>query len=450
MAGAQNVIIRGKAIDYAGKEISFYTFTDPVVHQKQELTVTKINKDGTFTASLHPDKTIEIYTDLEKYTGTIVIEPGKEYPVTLPPFSLRNSIEAKSPYFQPTLYWLGLPQTDQNDLNFLIRSFMTDYNEEVIQNTSAIYKNRSIETVNNIIQHLEQKYGANKNDYFNTLKKYYYADLENIVNPGKPDYIIDKYFKKEPVKLSNPAYQKVFRIIFNDFLKKESLNIKNRSIINLINSGDFAGLVSYFGKKGYQKEIAELIIIKGLYDSYYTGGFSKDKIIKMIDQAQDILSSELIPINKIVRRKLTSLTIKSKAPDFKLNDLNNELISLDKYRGKFLYLNFIRSNSSECRAEMDSLKFLEKKFRQVLAVVSISTDENFETSAKLWKEKGYSWDLLNGSGKKQLIENYKAEVVPVFYLLDPDGNLILSPAPPPSHEFEPIFIKLFRESKFKR
>jgi hypothetical protein len=48
---AQSSAIRGKAPDYAGKEISLYTYTDPVLHQKQELAQTRINPDGTFYPS---------------------------------------------------------------------------------------------------------------------------------------------------------------------------------------------------------------------------------------------------------------------------------------------------------------------------------------------------------------------------------------------------------------
>ncbi len=430
IAGAQNISIKGKAPDYAGKLISFYTYTEPVVHQKDELASTKVGADGSFSLSFYLKQTNEIYTDLEKYTGTIVAEPGKEYLVTLPPFSPKSAIESKSPYFEPSLYWLGLTNGDQNDLNSLVRSFVTDYNNEVIRNTSVLYKNLSKETADQIMERLEQKHSSHSNNYFNTLRKYYYADLENSVNPGKAEHVIEKYFRKEPVKLNHPVYQKVFRMIFNDYLRKQSMNYKNKNLSTLVNHGDFTGLVSYFEKQNYNREIAELVVLKGLYDGYYTGGFNKEKIIQAIDQSQNTVSSDLKPIVTTVRNRLTKLAIKGKAPSIKLTNSRKETITLEKYHGKFVYLNFFRNNSKECMAELDSLVSIEKKLRQVLSVVSISVDDNFEGTVSLWKEKGYVWDLLNGSKNKQLIESYNAEIVPVFYLLDSDGKLILSPAPP--------------------
>lgn len=447
VVGAQNTFIKGRAADYSGKIISCYTYTEPVVHQKQELAATKVGPDGSFSLSFYLNKTSEIYTDLEKFTGTLIAEPGKNYVISLPPFSPKSAVESKSPFFESTLYWLGLPNENQNDLNLLVRSFITDFNNEVIRNTSVVNRNISKETISGIIDRLEVKYASSKNDYFLTTRKYHYAELENMVNPGNSEQVIEKYFKKEEVKLNHPSYQKTFRLIFTDYLRKQAADYKKKNIAVLVNSNNFEGLVSYFIKLGYRKEIAELVVLKGLYDGYYTGGFNKEKIVSAMEKAQNTISQDLKPIVTSANSRLTKLAVKGKAPSFRLKDRHNEVVTLEKYRGKFVYLNFFRSNSKESKAELDSLVAIEKKFRQVLKIVSIALDDNFEASAKLWKEKNYLWDLLNGSQNKEVIEKYNAEIVPAFYLLNPEGNLLLSPAPPPSHEFEPIFLRILRGSR---
>jgi len=88
---AQKSLLYGKAVDFSTKEISFYTISDPILNQKSELATTTIASDGTFSVLLPITQTIEIYTDLEKYCGTMVVEPGKNYQITLPPFSPRTS-----------------------------------------------------------------------------------------------------------------------------------------------------------------------------------------------------------------------------------------------------------------------------------------------------------------------------------------------------------------------
>ena len=131
---AQKTLLYGKAADYRTKEITFYTIPDPILHQKQELATTRVARDGTFSLLLPIYESTEIYSDLEKFCGTMVVEPGKNYEVALPPFTQRTSAEAHSIYFKPTPFWLGLPGTDNTDLNFSVRSFLTDYNLESSEN----------------------------------------------------------------------------------------------------------------------------------------------------------------------------------------------------------------------------------------------------------------------------------------------------------------------------
>ncbi len=448
---AQKSVLSGKAVDYSAKEITFYTIPDPVLRQKLELGTTKVAADGTFSMTLPVNQSIEIYSDLEKYCGTMVVEPGKNYTVTLPPFSLRTSNEAHSSYFKPAPYWLGLPGTDNSDLNFAVRSFVMEFNSETVKSTVPIYQKQSKDVVNEIIERLETKYSANKNIYFKTLKKYYFAELEYAVNQRTPEFVIQKYFATEPVQLHHPVYQRAFESIFSDFLRKQSQDIQNREIVNITNSGNYLKLVNLFESRGYKKEFAELVVLKGLNDGFYTNTFSKEGVMKAIDLAQTSTTSAiLLPIALQIKRKLSLLAVGGKAPALKLTNAKNETVTLNKFREKFIYLSFFNSKSSDCRAELDSIVSIEKRLRQVLIVVSVALDDDFDTAVKLWKTKGYTWELLNGSKQKQLIINYNASITPAFYLIDPDGTLKLSPAPSPSHGFEPMFLKMFRDYNFKR
>lgn len=448
---AQKSVLSGKAVDYSTKEITFYTIPDPVLHQKLELGTTKVATDGTFSLTLPVSETVEIYADLEKYCGTMVVEPGKNYAVTLPPFSLRTSNEAHSSYFKPAPYWLGLPGTENSDLNFAVRSFVMDFNSETAKNTVSIYQNQSKEVVNEIIERLETKYSTNKNDYFKTLKKYYFAELTYAVNQRTPEFVIKKYFATEPLLLHHPVYRRAFETIFSDFLRKQSQDIQNREIVTITNSGNYLKLVSFFENRGYKKEFAELVVLKGLNDGYYTNTFSKEGVLKAIEMAQTSTTSSILePIAHQIKRKLSLLAVGGKAPEVKLNNVKNETVTLDQFRGKFIYLSFFNSKSSDCKAELDSIVPIEKKLRQVLTVVSVALDDDFDAAVKLWKTKGYKWELLNGSKQKLLIINYNASITPAFYLIDPNGALKLSQAPSPSHGFEPMFLKMFRDYNFKQ
>ena len=447
---AQETVIAGKATDYCGKEISFYTIPDPILSQRFLLGTTKVAQDGNFILRLPVNQIVEIYSDLEKFCATMVVEPGKKYTIVLPPFSLRTLDEAKSAYFKPALYWLGLPETGKSDLNFIVRSFITDFNDETVKNTGPIYQMGSKETVGQIIEHLENKYPDSSNSYFYTLKQYAYAELEYAVNQNSPEVVIQKYFAKKPLRLQHPSYQKAFRLIFTDYLRKLSQDSRYQKLTTITNSGDYKGLVAFFENRGYHKEFAELVVLKGLDDGYYSGKFRKEGVLKAFETAQTTSSTpRLLSFAKQIETKLSILSVGSVAPSFKLTNQKNEQVSFDKFKGKFVYLSFVNSKSLDSRTELDSLVSIEKELRQVMSVVSIATDDDFNRAVQLWKSKGYTWELLDGSKQKQLIMYYNASVPPSFYLVAPARKLILSPALAPSHGFEPMFLKLFRDYNFK-
>ena len=447
---AQKTLLYGKAPDYTTKEITFYTIPDPILHQKLELASTRVAGDGTFSLLLPISEPTEIYSDLEKFCGTMVVEPGKNYEVALPPFSPKTSAEAHSIYFKPIPYWLGLPGRDNTDLNFAVRSFLTDYNLETVKNTTQIYQQQSKEVANEIIARLENKYASIQNSYFTTLKKYTFAELEFAVYQKNEDFVIQKYFASQPIQPGHPAYQRAFDLLFTDYLRKQSQDNQNSKITTFINSGNYNNLVSFFETKGFKKEFAGLVVLKGLYEWYYTASFSKEGVLKATEMAQSETNSTLLqPIAEQVKTKLKLLAVGEKAPIFRLPNMKKETVALDQYRGKFVYLSFFNSGSSDCRVETDSIVSLEKRLRQILTIVSIALDDDFNQASNLWKTKGYSWELLNGSRQKQLIVNYNASLTPVFYLIGPEGTLLLSQAPSPTHGFEPAFLKLLRDYNFK-
>ena len=447
---AQRTVLYGKAPDYSSREISFYTITEPILHEKTELATTTVANDGSFSVIFSSNQTIEIYTDLEKYCGTMVVEPGKNYHVELPPFSPRTSAEANSVFFKPAQYWLGLPGTDNSDINFSVRSFITDYNAERVKNATRIYQQKSTELLTEIIQGLEKKYGSIHHPYFKTLTKYSYAELENIASQKNPDVIIRKYFAAQPIEPGHSAYQHAFEAIFTDFLRKQSQDILNKKIVTFTDSGNYTDLVAFFENKGYKREFAELVVLKGLFDGYYTGTFSKAGVIRAVEMAQSATSSTHLQIVAgQIRNKLSLLAVGGKAPAVRLPNMKNESVTLDQFHGKFVYLSFFNSSSADCRAELDSIVSIEKRLRQVLSVVSISVEDNFTLASNLWNTKGYTWQLLNGSKQKQLVHNYNAALTPAFYLVAPDGTMRLSPAPSPSHGFEPAFLKIIRDYNFR-
>jgi thiol-disulfide isomerase/thioredoxin len=445
----QPVLISGKAIDYAGKELVFYTYPEPISHQQRKLGEARVGTDGNFSLSFNTDQTIEIYAELEKYRGTLVVEPHAHYQVNLPPYSPRTVQEAASPYFEPAPYWIGIKETKPSELNILVRAFLTDYNKELATHTRDLYQKKSADTAKAIISRLDRAYPTGKDHYLNILKTYSYGDLEFTVTPSDRELIAKKYFGSKEICLTHPAYQHLFQALFSDYLTYKSQDIKQKGFLTQAIKGNFDQWVHQLEGIGFKKEIAELVAAKSFYDGFYSNKFNKALMLKGLKEAAAQATFELLKESlPVILSKITALQEGSPAPVLLIKNQNNASTAL-RAKGKFVYLAFFRSDSKVCRAELDSLVVLAKKLNTVLAIVPVSMDENFADAVNLWKEKKYPWELTGAADREKARSDYRIKSLPTFYLIAPDQKLLLSPALSPTHNFEALFLKIYREQRFR-
>jgi len=446
----QTVILRGKASDYSGKTIRFYAYPEPVSHEPKSLAETLIGKDGTFELLIPANQTIEIYTDLEKFRGSLVIEPGATYQISLPPYSPRSPREAASPYFEPELYWLGIKGAKATELNFLVRNFLSDYNRELAAHTIDLYQRRSEDSLKAIVARLEKSYPSGRNSYFNTLKSYSYGKLEYSVQQQAKELVQKKYFAKSEVQLAHPAYQHLFNTLFSNYLTEKTQDIHQKEFASQAYKGNYQGFVNQLTSWGYASDPAALLAVKSFYDGYFSNKLDKKMMLKGLKEAA--LQCTFEPLREAlpgILLKLTSLQEGTAAPALLLKSLKEESSGL-KANGKFIYLAFFKSNSTESKSELDSLVSLDKRLNTILTILPVSLDDNFQDAVQLWKLKKYPWELKGAVHPGKASSDYQIKTTPVFYLISPDLKLVLSPALSPTHNFESLFLKIYRETRFKQ
>ena len=450
-AEASEVTISGVAPDYSGKNITFYYHPDPVLYKDVQLASTTINSDGSFSLSFPTSKTHQVYCNLDKYQGVLVVEPGQEYHVILPKYSPLTPAQKKSPYFKPTPYWLGLKNRPENDINFKIREFVEELTHQINQNVNEIYHDASQRVAGEIIAQLEKTFPDTKSAYFNVTKKYYYAGLEYDVSQRNPNAVVMKYFATRPVEMGNSKYQELFRTMFTNFLKKKAQSVEFEKISPLVDSGNWKGLVEFFRGKGYHTSFAELAILKGLNDGFYSSFFDKKGVLLTLKHAEtEATTAEYRQIAKGVTKHLTEVMTGSKAPSFNLKTSAGQKTALSSFHGRYVYLNFFSTDNNESLEDLKLLKNVQQRYQQVMTVVSVSMGDDFSAAKQIWEKNGYNWPLLDASGNQKLADQYRVKDYPTYYLVGPDGKLLLSPAPAVSRGFQAAFIRVFRNTENQR
>ena len=113
------------------------------------------------------------------------------------------------------------------------------------------------------------------------------------------------------------------------------------------------------------------------------------------------------------------------APEFTLNDIDGNAVSMSQFRGKTVVLVFWASWCPDCRAEVPALKELQAKADPAKVVfVSISSDRTVEAWKKYVAENEMGGVQLYRD-KSKVSEDYHVKWIPSQYVIGPDGKVVL-------------------------
>lgn len=123
-------------------------------------------------------------------------------------------------------------------------------------------------------------------------------------------------------------------------------------------------------------------------------------------------------------------------------------VSLDDFKGKYVYIDVWATWCGPCKAEIPFLKEIEKKYHaKNIEFVSISLDK--AATKEKWRKMVKDLNLTgvqliaDNAFRSKFVQDYLITGIPRFILLDPKGNIISSTAPRPSQSG---LIKLFNEA----
>ena len=135
------------------------------------------------------------------------------------------------------------------------------------------------------------------------------------------------------------------------------------------------------------------------------------------------------------------------APDFEVMDLKGKKLSLKKYRGQVVLLDFWATWCGPCIAEVPNVKATYKKYKdQKFQIIGISLDNSKATLEKYIAKEGLGWHhYLDASGKVSTL--YKVSGIPSTFLIDGEG--VIRKADLRGHTLETAVAELVKENLAK-
>ncbi len=445
---ATEVKISSHAPSYAGDKLSFYIYDDYFAYTQRELVETTVNDSGYFESSFNIDFTQKVFADLGIFKVHFYAEPGKTYNLVLPEKVEKKMQDKLNPYFQPVEIHLGIIGAKQDELNVLIRMYNDSYVPYFNKHVVNVAVEKDFSKLDEEIAKFTEPFLEYKNEYFTTYIKYRTGLLRFLAQQNKSKQSSDDFFIDKDIEYYNPAYMELFNQIYDQYFAFLGRTEKGKQIftdINKLQSLESLDKTLSKDKALSDKTIREMVILKNIYDEFYSNRFSRSALVTILDSLVAQTDNDIHKkIGKHIKNKITRLLSGYAPPDFALYDQDSNLVVLSELEGNYVYLNFCASHSYSCIQEYEALKYLYEKHKERIKIITVSTDASFNTMAKSRKQMNCPWTFVYYGDQSDILEKYDIRAFPTYFLIGKDGKLIRSPAPSPGENIEKTLFEIMR------
>lgn len=441
--GTAQTVIEGNAPGFKNKYVSFLTIEDYVTNSYKSLGKQKIDSLGKFNFSTDAEHAFRAIIEIEEKSAILYIDPTtKLYKIHFPSHNNESNITK--------LVFEDIPK---NDLNTLILEFNLRFDDFLYGDTTKmmrlvmqnnVFKDSLDVFKNSLLKH----YKPINNQYFHNYIKYSIASVEQLSTGNNIAinrlHVYNNYLKDKPVLYHNDAYMIFFNQFYENTLKAPVKGGKDQLYVAINNNASQLLLDEIFIQDVFLKDdkIREIAMIKGVAEEYYSDNFIKKNLLLILQSIADktnFSENKIIADNAI--KVITKLQKGYAAPDFTLTNSKKDSISIQKFKGKHVYLNFFATWNSGSIQELEVIQDLEKKYGKYIEFISISIDKEEEAfKAFIKQHPKYKWNLIHYQGEVGLLSDYRISSLPEYFLIDPEGNILQAPAykPTPNNNYESI------------
>lgn len=449
---AQTDVISGNAKTYAGDTLKMYSINDHINNRETLIAKAFVDQDGNFSFNIKVKDICQAYIDLTVFKCIMYLQPNTRQTIVLPDKQKIRPEDEINPFFKKYEFYPQLIGADPNDLNVLIPQFDRNYTQALNRIITSQYSVSKAQT-----DSLKAKIAANfksDNTFFNDYMRYRFAMIDKTAYKRNRKSIISEYFAGKQVLFNNPAYIDLFNEIYTGFFSKmkDDLVSYNDKYMAINDRSYYSLKRSLMAEQKIGSEMfADYLILKGIKDAYYSDTISRESLIALADSmAVSCKTKEFRNIASFMSEDFTKLMCGYPAPVFQISDRNGKNFEISNFAGKFIYLAFFNPTSYTAQNDLGLLMGIRKNVpADVLdiVVVFVSTDKKQyrEFCDQLTEDLGFPIYWYNGN--KDMLHNYNVRGYPTYYLINPEGTLVMNPAPAPPEGFQDKFAVTFRNWK---
>lgn len=442
-----NVTIRGEVVDGAGKEVELYRYTDMLTRIEELVDHVFIEENNNFSLKAYVNYPTMMFLQIENYSQSFFVEPGRDYEIYIPRFNW-NIDEQKNVFLDPEVLPIEFLNMPENELNGLITHF-----EAVVANYIAehrIYFDPRFKPQKRYFDSLEavvaKQTPDGANEFFNRYKRYRLAEMKYSMHFDTRRHLASKYVKNQPVLYYDDNYMSFFSTLFANSVSKGMAKVPVWRLADWVNHLQVDRFLDSLGTDSLlrNEQVRELVAIQALQEAYYQGRYYEpDKVVQMLGL---VGGQSKFPEHKAIAQRIAAQLRAHEqgveVPVFQLPDVSRQLVSLESYKGKWVYLSFVRVGDPNCLGELETLAHFKDSIyakSSNVEFVTICCDREFQKMYNFLKnsKRGsrYNWTWLHFNNNFKLLEHYQVVSYPHFLLINPDGQQQYSVTPSPASGF---------------
>lgn len=426
----------GYAPEYAGKKVTLYTYQDYITQTRAIIGEAVVSKqDSLFHIPLNVKTTIKAIVEIDKTESSFYIAPKTTYQIEfIKPYNQPDGFQTK----KTELLFFGL---DSTDINYRIIQYNDWFDMFVAYHSNGISTSTFQRYLDTFKVDVMSSYKHVNDPYFITYVRYNIAEMDQTFDSkGKlrlNTYLT--YIKDFPIYFENDQYMQFFKRYYSDDFGDYIPEIE-QAIFLAINDSSPTKLMLALKQDLFlaRPDIRELVMVDKLGKAYYSEPQFRGNILTILDS---VVHHAVFPHSAVVAKNIITYLTKVEpgfpAPHISLKNAKGELVTWDKFKGKFVYLNVFETWNEKALTEMKIISELKKKYDEDIAFLSVCTDETPDKFNKFMTDNPeFNWDIIYIGRNNDVISKFNITTVPTYFLIDQDSFIAMAPAPAPSPDGE--------------
>lgn len=429
--------------NYAKQTVEVFVVRDFITNDNELIHSASTDEFGNFSLNFKIAQTEIGFIRLGKVERILFFEPGNNY--YIPIRAELKKLAASNGFFAKDVLQAYIKNKSAADINYWIDSLDYTCSNFLANNPQ---KRKSYKSIKSFCDSITNAFEQVDKPFFKSYLTYKVAELQMFVLRTFRNDFIKFHFTPNKNYASNVQAMHVFNSFFKGNLQQNILsNDKSSFHRALLTNNLDKMLIDIHPSTADNKELNELILMKGLLeisDLYY---YRKSKLTDVLD---NIIKTTSHPLHQKIARnikgKISHLEVGSKAPDFDISAAGRN-IKLSDYRGKYLYLSFFRGWDLNFKKELETIHYLRKRYGDDLEVLCISSDIDLKTFTEFKASVDEANFIVHYGFQPSLLSDYRVpdfrmqethywQTPSIYFLIDPQGNIVYNPAKPPSKGFE--------------